>query len=198
MFNQQGKIDPTIVTFYDNSKQNNFKSREEGKAVYDNILYIHKVVPFKEKDSIRRPARDKDKQDYPQQYQAYQDREKYEAEGTTIQNWNFPNESQVKMLSSQGIKTVEQVAALGDDSLSRMGHNARTLRDTAKKFIMQGDAADSRKKIADLEAKCDELTEQVANLLKANDTKESEVKKGDTSNSNPKRGKRDGAASSSS
>ena len=72
-------------------------------------------------------ATDKDKKDFPQQYQAYLNREKHGQEGTTIQNWNFPNESQVKMLSSHGIHTVEQVAALGDDSIARMGGQGRIL-----------------------------------------------------------------------
>jgi len=193
----QRQLDPTIVTFYIESKQNNWETEQAGKAIYDDILYVHKVVPFKEKDSFRGKASDKDKRQYPNQYQAFLNREKHDLEGTTIQNWNFPNESQVKMLSSHGVHTVEQVAALGDDSVARMGGQGRVLRDTAKKYIMQGDAVDNRNKIADLEATCAELKEQIANLLEARETKP-KVKKDDPTDISTKRRKRNGATSSTS
>lgn len=169
-----------IVSFYDRDILSKFKTREEGKPVYITKVYVKIDIPFKEKDSINRPMQEKDMAKYPQQWEAYQSREKYEMEGTVIENWNYLDESQIKMLKSAGIKTVEQVGAVDDNTVKRLGSNGRRMRDMAIKFVAQGDAVDLRKQL-------DEVKKELAELTADKKPKKKKEVIDDTPNSNSER-----------
>jgi hypothetical protein len=145
MYNPEVLQDNLLVTFFDKSIKNNYESEQQNAPVFTEVTYISKVVPFKEKDSIERKARPEDFAEYPEQYTAYQNREKHEQEGTLVKNWNYASESEVQMLMTHKVVTVEQVAALDDVATKRMGNGGRALRDAARKFVEQASGLDAVK-----------------------------------------------------
>lgn len=214
MYNPEVLQENILVSFFDKSIKNNFKSAEEGVPIFNEVLYISKTVPFKEKDSVQRKATSEDKSNYPQAFQAYENREKFEGEGTLVKNWNYPSESEVQMLLTHKIVTIEQVAALDDIAVKRMGNGGRALRDTARKYIEQADGVDklaedlktlkkeSSEQIAELEKECEELKGLLNGLRLENKDLNNENKRleaiNDTPKRNTKRSKRDGAIHSTS
>lgn len=160
--NRPDQLDNNLaVTFVDHPVYMSFKSKQEGQAIYEDKLYISISIPFAKDGDIFRPAQDKDKTRFPDAWHQYENKITTEEQGTPISNWNYPNKGQVAMLASQGIKTVERVAALGDASLKNMGQGARGLRDAARSFVEQGSAtanqvAELQKQVAVLIAEKEE------------------------------------------
>ena len=206
--------DHNLVTFKDEPVYQSFASKEQGKAVHIDQLFVEIIVPFKEKDSIYKPATDIEITKYPQAYEAYKNQEKIEQSGTVLQNWNYPSEAQIKMLLAHKVRTVEQVAALDDVACKRMGNGGRVLRDTAIKFVAQADGMDSvkdelkalkessAKEKKEFEGKIEGLEEKLLDLRvenkELNNLNKRLEAKNDTPISDTKRGKRDGATSTTS
>lgn len=183
MYNPQALQENLLVSFFNKSVKMNRESEEKGVPIFKEILYIKKVVPFKDKDSIEKKASPEEIAKYTAQYQAFQNREKYEEEGVLIKNWNYASESEVQMLLAHKVVTVEQVAALDDVAVKRMGNGGRALRNAARKYAEQSQDVDVLKdKIKELEAIIKELQEV----------------KNDTPNRNTKRSKRNRAISATS
>ena len=150
--------DPCYAEFYMNAKQNEAKSKEEGRPIYDEVPYVMIMVPGDKDNVVRRPIRDSDKQRFPKQWQAFENKQEQPQDGTPLAQWPQLGRGQVEELKFFGVHTVEALAAMPDTAAQKfMGLNK--LRQQAKDFIK---SAKSNAPIQQLRAENDELKDQIA------------------------------------
>lgn len=114
-------------------------------------------------------------QQWPEEYKRWKDGMEMSVEGTPLEQWPPLKRAQVLELKALGFVTVEQVAAMNDLAVQRIGIGGMGLRNLAKAFLDDAEAnalnvrltADSERKdskIAELSRKVDEMGALVENL----------------------------------
>lgn len=152
----------SIVEFYRDAVQNNFKSGKEGRPIYDEKDFIRITTPGDTRTVVVELANDVHKRQYPKSWDAYSKGMDEVQEGTPISQWNQASLSQAKELAHFNVRTVEQLATVSDTNLQHMGPGYQALRTRAQKYIKTThDDADSTK----AERENEQLREQNA-LLK--------------------------------
>jgi hypothetical protein len=124
-----------IIYFFDKPEKDGKASLEAGRPVFANKVYIHKSTPGDNLVAIERPLRDQDKQDFPREWAAYeQKKETGRIDGTPLSEWPQMDRLQVAELNAINIHSVEQVANLSDSHASKiMGFNE--LRKKAQTYL---------------------------------------------------------------
>ena len=136
MNSQRSHGDETLlVKFFLHPKQNQIKTKEAGRPIFEDIPYIQIMQPGN-KDSVKvAPATARDKQRFPEHYRKFVAREDQEAlEGTPLREWAGVTASQCKEFEFLNILTVEQLAAVSDSNgqgIMGLGF----LKEKAAKFI---------------------------------------------------------------
>ncbi len=131
--------DGTLGTFYMHAKQNNYKTKEQGRAVYDDIPYIKIIIPGDKNQIVDRPANDADKQRYVEAWGRFEAGRSGLAEGTAIERWPYLTPAQIMEMRALGIQTVEQIASTSDANLKLFGMNGRELREQAEQYLQPTD-----------------------------------------------------------
>ena len=125
-----------LVVFYIHPKQNEEKSKQAGRAIFEDREYIRIIQPGNKENIIERPASEMDIQRFPRHYQAFKQRTGNEEliEGTRLEEWPALTRSQVAELKYMNVMTVEQLANLSDaNAQGFMGINL--LKQKAKAFL---------------------------------------------------------------
>lgn len=148
--------DTVIAKFYTKAVQNNHKSENEGRAIFEDREFVEIIVPGNRGTVVDRPATAADKERWPRQYEAYKTGLEAAVDGTPIEEWSMISPALVEELKHVHVRTVEALAALSDADLAKtvpMGGQA--LRQKAKLWLEQaaGNAPLSR-----LQAQIDRLT----------------------------------------
>lgn len=157
----------TLVSFFNEAIKNEFKSKEAGRPIYDDVLHIRKVVAGSRGEEIVNLATDDDKEAYPDEYKRFEDRESGPARhGTPLEELPGVPASFVKEMAGFQVKTVEEMAEVSDAQLSFMGPGAREKHDLAKAWLerSQGGQVHSQAtaRVAELESENEALKRQVA------------------------------------
>lgn len=135
LFARQGAGDDKLfVTFYDNILQNDDKSAEAGRPIFDDVTFIKIITPGDRDNIIDRPLRPEDKLRFPRHWAAYQNGEHNMVVGTPLVQWPLVSRSMAEELKYMGFVTVEQVAAAGDSAMAKMP-GLRQLRDRAVRYL---------------------------------------------------------------
>lgn len=103
------------------------------------------------------------------QYEAWKAGRSGHVDGTPLAAWNRLSPEQADVLRIKGVKTVEEIAALGDTHIARLGlPGMREMIADAKRFLAATDTnavqADLRAKDEQLAAQRDELAEMKAQV----------------------------------
>ena len=64
-----------VVFFHKKAKKNNFRSEQEGRPIFDDVIYIKKMVPGDSLSIIDRPMYESDKNEFPLQWAHFQNRQ---------------------------------------------------------------------------------------------------------------------------
>ena len=110
----QPGVRQTMVSFYDREVQNQFKSEQEGRPIFEMKCYIRKVPPGDKLVEIDRKATKQDFLRYPQEYEMYMKRQTTPVNGTPLEAWAQITRAQVAEYKALNIFTVEQLAELPD------------------------------------------------------------------------------------
>src|SRR3990167_2224112 len=110
----QHGVRQTMVSFYDREVQNQFKSEQEGRPIFEMKCYILKVPPGDKLVEIDRKATKQDFLRYPQEYEMYMKRQTTPVNGTPLEAWAQITRAQVAEYKALNIFTVEQLAELPD------------------------------------------------------------------------------------
>lgn len=81
------------------------------------------------------PVRPSDPERFPREWAAFQRGELGGSSGTLLVDWDRIEPGDVRRLELQGLKTVEQLAHVGDHQLANLGMGSRALREAARQHI---------------------------------------------------------------
>ena len=156
--------DTLLVRFFKHPMENQAKSKEAGRPIFEDADYIEIMQPGNKDSIIRRPATERDKNRFAEHYRKYQVRVDDEhIEGTLLSEWPGISRAQVEELSYMNIKTVEQLASVSDSNAQGiLGINA--LRTRAADYLEAAKEAATTEALADAKRQNEELQELVAEL----------------------------------
>lgn len=96
------------------------ETAKQGRPVYKDMEYVMIMVPGDKDSIIHRPAWEKDRQRFPRQYQAFQNKKSQESvAGTPLRMVGFLTLGQMKELEYFNCYTVEQLANISDAHAGR-------------------------------------------------------------------------------
>jgi len=127
------------VRFYIKAKEDPEKSASEGRPIYVDREYIEIRAPGNQTNIVDRPVSDKDKQDYRRAYAMFKAGDAEQVIGTPLSEVTWITRSQVEELSYWRVRTLEQLAAVGDDVCSRHP-GLTTLKNKAIQFVAKSEA----------------------------------------------------------
>ena len=184
-----GATDPDArlyVEFYNNPVHNEFKSNQEGRPIFEDVIFVKIVVPGDNSFNINSPANDGHKARFPHHWARFKNAHDSESRfiGTPLSQWPLLTPSAVEELKYMKFHTVEQIAGGSDSQLNGLGMKAGyaplALRERAKQYleVASGEAdlnsrTEEIKKLKDEQAEKDakheasisELKEQMATLI---------------------------------
>ena len=132
MEDNRGKM---AVFFHAVQVRNNFKSDAEKRPIFEERIFIKKLVPGDSTLVVDRPMREQDMEDHPIEWARYEQKKEQKVAGTPIDAWMAISETQKAEFRSLNIFTIDQFANLPDVAGDKiMGFN--DLRSKARAFIM--------------------------------------------------------------
>jgi hypothetical protein len=160
-----------LVKFYTAPKQNQTRSREEGRPIFEDATYIEIMQPGNKDSIIRRPATQRDKQRFAEHFRRYEARQAEDhVDGTLLSEWPAITRAQVEELKFLNVRTVEQLVAMSDSNAQGI-MGIHLLKEKAAKFLDASKNAaqierfeEIERRNAELEAKLEALTENAAIL----------------------------------
>lgn len=148
--------------------QNHAKSREAGRAVFEDVPFITIHFPGDKTKKIDRPVRMEDDNDvpsdphrFPRQWAKFKAEEEQTGDGLPIQQWPVLSKSQALEFKAMGIHTLEHLAELPDTALNWLG--ARELRTQAQAWLDKAGAHAAESRLA---AENAQMREQIAAMQK--------------------------------
>lgn len=164
---------PNHAAFYYQPVRLKKKSEEAGRDIFEDRVYILILSPGQSKTEMRREAKDIDKQEYPEAWKAFQEGKGEPLVGTPVELLPGMTPSRIKELHAVHVRTIEQLAAVPDQNLRNLGHDAHTLRNKAAGFLEKNTAevqalraqnATLSKSVTALQRQLLDLQDQVARL----------------------------------
>lgn len=161
---QYKTVDGSALRIWRDTAQNNFLSEQNGRPIYDEVIYIEVIspgsrdsTPVFEVERIFAPEMKHPDPllgtKYPEYKQYIDDFKKNEdgdssLAGTPLNQWPELNRTMVASLKAQSIFTVEALAALPDTKLTAVGPDGRTWREKAKAYIESASGSAAATKLA--------------------------------------------------
>lgn len=102
------------VRFYTAPIQNQAKSVDEGRPIFDDTEMVEIRVRGDRNNIVQRPVREEDKRRFRDAYKAYTEGSAQLASGTPLAQWPIMSDSMVEELKYMGFYTVEQVSTASD------------------------------------------------------------------------------------
>lgn len=158
--------DSLFVVFYMGVLRNEARSVEAGRPIFDDVECVRIIIPGDKNSVIDRPATPNDKARFSRQYGLFKQglKEEDQTSGTRLTEWPFLTRGQCEEFKHLGIKTVEQLAEVRDDLVSRVP-GLTTLKQHAKVWLGKtknaAEAAQQAKLMTDQASRIDTLEQVV-------------------------------------
>ena len=161
MEDNRGKM---AVFFHTVQRQNNFKTIAEKRPIFEEKIFLKKLVPGDSTLVVDRPMRETDIEEYPVEWARFQQKKEQRVAGTPIDAWAILSDTQKAEFKALHVYTIDQFAQLADSAGNKiMGFN--DLRDKAKAFIAAAQDSQMFDKIrAETDAKLAQQEEEMAQL----------------------------------
>ena len=161
MEDNRGKM---AVFFHTVQVQNNFKTMTEKRPIFEEKIFLKKLVPGDSTLVVDRPMREQDIDEFPIEWARFEQKKEQKVSGTPIDVWSAISETQKAEFKALHIFTIDQFAQLADSVGNKiMGFN--DLRDKARAFIAAAkDSAVFDKIRAETDAKLAQQEEEMAQL----------------------------------
>ena len=161
MEDNRGKM---AVFFHTVQVQNNFKTMTEKRPIFEEKIFLKKLVPGDSTLVVDRPMREQDIDEFPIEWARFEQKKEQKVSGTPIDVWSAISETQKAEFKALHIFTIDQFAQLADSVGNKiMGFN--DLRDKARAFIAAAkDTAVFDKIRAETDAKLAQQEEEMAQL----------------------------------
>lgn len=139
------------VRFYIEPIKHDGRSQEEGRPIYIDQEMVSIINPGS-KDEFVKKVDDKTRSQYAQHYEHWKKTQKELVEGTPLSQLTFMGPAQVEELRFFNVLSVEQLAAVPDSTLHKLGHGARDLRAKAQAYLEAArDSALTQKQAAEIQ-----------------------------------------------
>lgn len=163
------RIDPR---FHSKSVQMDFKSRQAGRPIFEDQEFVTIVIPGLRTVMLDERVNDEHRARWPEQYKAFIEGREAPVDGTPLREWPVAlmTASRADELAYFHIRTVEQLAALGDDKVQNLGMGGRELRERAKLWldVSKNGAAPLERMQAKLETLAADVERLTASLTASN------------------------------
>lgn len=158
-----------FVKFYSKQIKNEEKSEKEGRAIYEDTVFINIKIPGDKFNDVNRMAFANDIQRFPMHYERFRKNQE-QVVGTPLSAVPFLNETQVEEYKAVFIRTVEQLAGMSDVNCQKMMGSV-THKQQAQAFLDNFKGADKlREEFEAARSKQDkemeDLRKQIAALTK--------------------------------
>jgi hypothetical protein len=166
------------VKFYFDAVHNQEKSETEGRAIFDQVVFIEKRVRGDRLNVVQRPMRDGEDRQFREAYRAFQNAEESVATGTPLKEWPSMTKALLEELKYLGFHTVEQLAEASDSVCSKFA-GLQTYKQKAANFVRFAKEAApiaALEKVAeDARNEKEVLSRQVQELAAANARMEAQI-----------------------
>jgi hypothetical protein len=141
-------------------------SKEAGRPIYEDRVYVEIAVAGMAKQIVNRPVQDRDKVRFHHEWAAFERGEEAKKTGTPLALWPrvAGQPSMIAMLEANAIYSVEDVASLPDGRIGALGMGGYKIRDEARAFIAGTADAAAAQKAEALEAENAALKDRLAAL----------------------------------
>lgn len=148
------------VKFYKKAVKNNFKSRKEGKNVFDELEFISIRIPGDNTSVVHREVTEQDKKRFSVIWENYLKKEDDLQNGIPLEMLPSLSEAQIENLKSYRVYTIEQLAGLQESFMGKI-LGSRDMIKSAKKFL-EGDSYAERleKELQELKRKLSAIEEK--------------------------------------
>lgn len=123
------------VQFFKHAELNSFKTREQGRKIFEECIYIRILIPANRLNIIERKATDEDKIRFARSYTQFLDKGESLQIGTLLDQLPGLSASQVLELKHLKVETVEQLAGVPDTTAQLLGTGGQELKLRARKFL---------------------------------------------------------------
>jgi len=180
-FNTRESADKSVyVKFYIRPVINDAESDAAGRPIYHDKEYVEIRTPGNTTNVIQRPVTDMDKKRFQAAYREFKAGETEQTSGgTPLMEAPWITRSQVEELSYLRIRTLEQLAVVGDDvctripGLFKLKERAKMMAEHAEKqapfLVIQREAEEMRTRLDAMQQTIDEQA-AIIKSLKAPDT----------------------------
>lgn len=131
MSNPQG----VFVEFYMEAVEFKAESEKEGRPVFKEIPFIRIQHPGDRNNVLEVAVTDHYKEKFAREWREFESRGQNEVVGMPLSQWPQITKSQVKEAEYFGIRTVEQLAAVNDGAIQKIGMGWRELRNKAQAYL---------------------------------------------------------------
>lgn len=130
-------MEPSAVfpRFYMRQKQNEAKTREEGRPIFFEKEYVEIIIGGDKKTRIDTPVNDDHRKRWPEHYRRFKEGGASVVEGTSLKEWGAIPATRALELNAMNVFTVEQLSDLSDTMMQNIGMDGRALVAKAKAFI---------------------------------------------------------------
>lgn len=168
---QSAEADKNLaIRFYLDAVHNEDKSKEAGRPVYDEVVFIEKRVRGDRNNVVQRPARDGEERQYAEAYRAFRNNEEQAVSGTPLKEWPTIGVAMLKELQHMGFHTVEQLASASDTVCGKFA-GLQTFKQKAINYLAYAKEAAPIAKLEavaqDAKNEAEVLRRQVAELMEA-------------------------------
>lgn len=171
--NQREADKGLAVRFFIKPVRNESKSTEANRPIFDDIEYVEILTPGAKNQTFCGPVRESDKIRFEPIYKRFKERGESINEGTPLVEWPPMSSGIVEELKHFNCFTVEQLAAIPDSSLQRLGMGYAALRDKARAFIAQAKDGGTAERLT---MEMEQLRAEMAVLKTKNDELEAALK----------------------
>lgn len=148
--------------------ENKSASNQAGRPIFREVEWVKIYIPGDKTTVVSKKVTDEHRERWPEQYQAFKRGQDQPIIGTPLEQWPIVTRAQVMEFKALQIHTVENLASLSDDAISRIGMGTRDLVERAKAFLVAAEEGARDSQIAaKLEAanqKIDAMAAQIDEL----------------------------------
>lgn len=158
---QAWKLDSSLnVQFYKHAELNTFESKQAGRKIFDEHVYIRILTPANRLNVIERRATDEDRQRFARQFRAFMERGEQLMSGTPLSELPGMSPGRILEFNALKVETVEQLAGMPDSTVQLLGTGGSTLKQLAVRFL------DERANSKELSAENREMRARISELEK--------------------------------
>ncbi len=138
--NSFGKQDETCFPrFFIEAVENPIASQQAGRPIWNDVEMVEVNFPGNNLTKWVGRVTDEHRERWPEHYRRFKAQEEQRPDGMPIEEWPMVTRAQVRELKALEMHTVEQIAAMSEIAIQRIGMGARDLKQKAQAYLAELD-----------------------------------------------------------